>query len=229
MPRAVPLGLQPLQDARSGAKPQARMSTARLRLHVAGALAALARPGARSASAHRRGRVLADPRAAQGDAHQPREVLSAHDADRARATRARALPRVLPRVHRAGHPVVVAARAHRGAGAASRASSTCKAHRRKAIVFAPHFVGFEATLARLGARVPGGDDVLAAEGPACSSARLLAGRTRFGGLMYPRQAGIKKGSEVDRVGQRSTTTCPTSTSARSARCSCRSSACPPPP
>ncbi len=65
----------------------------------------------------------------------------------------------------------------------------------KTIVFAPHFVGFEATLARLALDYPVAMMYSRQKDPQFES-RLLAGRTRFGGVMYPRQGGIKKGIEL---------------------------------
>jgi KDO2-lipid IV(A) lauroyltransferase len=65
----------------------------------------------------------------------------------------------------------------------------------KTIVFAPHFVGFEATLARLALEFPVAM-MYSRQKDALFEARLLAGRTRFGGFMYPRQGGIKKGIEL---------------------------------
>jgi KDO2-lipid IV(A) lauroyltransferase len=65
----------------------------------------------------------------------------------------------------------------------------------KTIVFAPHFVGFEATLARLGLEFPVAMMYSRQKDPAFER-RLLAGRTRFGGVMLPRQAGIKSGIEI---------------------------------
>jgi KDO2-lipid IV(A) lauroyltransferase len=65
----------------------------------------------------------------------------------------------------------------------------------KTIVFAPHFVGFEATLARLALDYPVAMMYSRQKDPRFES-RLLAGRTRFGGVMYPRQGGIKKGIEL---------------------------------
>jgi len=66
---------------------------------------------------------------------------------------------------------------------------------RKPSVFAPHFVGFEATLARLALDFPVSMMYSRQKDPRFE-ARLLAGRTRFGGVMFPRQAGIKKGIEI---------------------------------
>jgi KDO2-lipid IV(A) lauroyltransferase len=65
----------------------------------------------------------------------------------------------------------------------------------KVIVFAPHFVGFEATLARLALEFPVAMMYSRQKDP-LFEARLVAGRTRFGGLMYPRQGGIKRGIEL---------------------------------
>ena len=65
----------------------------------------------------------------------------------------------------------------------------------KTIVFAPHFVGFEATLARLALEFPVAMMYSRQKDP-LFEARLLRGRTRFGGVMFPRQAGIKTGIEV---------------------------------
>jgi KDO2-lipid IV(A) lauroyltransferase len=66
---------------------------------------------------------------------------------------------------------------------------------KKIIVFAPHFVGFEATLARLALEFPVAMMYSRQKDP-LFEARLLAGRTRFGGVMTPRQAGIKKGIDL---------------------------------
>jgi KDO2-lipid IV(A) lauroyltransferase len=65
----------------------------------------------------------------------------------------------------------------------------------KTIVFSPHFVGFEATLARLALEFPVAMMYSRQKDP-LFEARLLAGRTRFGGVMFPRQAGIKTGIRV---------------------------------
>ena len=69
----------------------------------------------------------------------------------------------------------------------------------KTIVFAPHFVGFEATLARLALDYPVAMMYSRQKDPRFE-ARLLAGRTRFGGVMYPRQGGIKRGIELINAG-----------------------------
>jgi KDO2-lipid IV(A) lauroyltransferase len=66
---------------------------------------------------------------------------------------------------------------------------------RKTIVFAPHFVGFEATLARLALEFPVAMMYSRQKDPRFE-ARLYAGRTRFGGVMYPRQGGIKRGIDL---------------------------------
>ena len=65
----------------------------------------------------------------------------------------------------------------------------------KTIVFAPHFVGFEATLSRLALDFPVSMMYSRQKDPLFEG-RLLKGRTRFGGVMFPRQAGIKKGIEI---------------------------------
>jgi KDO2-lipid IV(A) lauroyltransferase len=65
----------------------------------------------------------------------------------------------------------------------------------KTIVFASHFVGFEATLARLGLEFPVAMMYSRQKDPRFE-ARLYQGRTRFGGVMLPRQAGIKSGIEI---------------------------------
>jgi Kdo2-lipid IVA lauroyltransferase/acyltransferase len=59
----------------------------------------------------------------------------------------------------------------------------------RAIVFAPHFVGFEATLIRLTLDWPLAGMYSRQKDPVFD-ARLVASRTRFGGKAYPRQAGI---------------------------------------
>jgi KDO2-lipid IV(A) lauroyltransferase len=65
----------------------------------------------------------------------------------------------------------------------------------RTVVFAPHFVGFEATLARLALDFPVAM-MYSRQKNQAFEVRLLAGRTRFGGLMYPRQGGIKRGIEL---------------------------------
>jgi KDO2-lipid IV(A) lauroyltransferase len=70
---------------------------------------------------------------------------------------------------------------------------------KKVILFAPHFVGFEATLARLALEFPVAMMYSRQKDPRFE-ARLLAGRTRFGGVMYPRQGGIKRGIELIEAG-----------------------------
>jgi Kdo2-lipid IVA lauroyltransferase/acyltransferase len=69
-----------------------------------------------------------------------------------------------------------------------------KGHART-IVFAPHFVGFEATLYRLSLDHPVAMMYSRQKDPLFER-HLLRGRTRFGGFMYPRQGGIKKGIEL---------------------------------
>jgi KDO2-lipid IV(A) lauroyltransferase len=73
-----------------------------------------------------------------------------------------------------------------------------KGHART-IVFAPHFVGFEATLMRLGLDFPVAMMYSRQKDPRFE-ARLYKGRTRFGSQMYPRQGGIKKGIEIINAG-----------------------------
>jgi KDO2-lipid IV(A) lauroyltransferase len=69
----------------------------------------------------------------------------------------------------------------------------------KIIILAPHFVGFEATLARLSLEFPVAMMYSRQKDPRFE-ARLVAGRTRFGGVMYPRQGGIKRGVELINAG-----------------------------
>jgi Kdo2-lipid IVA lauroyltransferase/acyltransferase len=64
-----------------------------------------------------------------------------------------------------------------------------------AIVFAPHFVGLDATLARLSVEFPVAMMYSRQKDPLFD--RLLyQGRTRFGARLYPRQAGIKEGLQA---------------------------------
>jgi KDO2-lipid IV(A) lauroyltransferase len=69
----------------------------------------------------------------------------------------------------------------------------------KTIVFSPHFVGFEATLARLGLEAPISMMYSRQKDPVFE-ARLYNARTRFGGVMFPRQAGIKQSIEMINAG-----------------------------
>ena len=69
----------------------------------------------------------------------------------------------------------------------------------KTIIFSPHFVGFEATLSRLTLEFPVAMMYSRQKDPRFE-ARLVAGRTRFGGVMYPRQGGIKRGIELINAG-----------------------------
>ena len=63
---------------------------------------------------------------------------------------------------------------------------------RKVILFAPHFVGLDATLSRLSLDYPVAMMYSRQKDPRFE--RLLyRGRTRFGGRMFPRQAGVKEG------------------------------------
>jgi Kdo2-lipid IVA lauroyltransferase/acyltransferase len=66
---------------------------------------------------------------------------------------------------------------------------------RKTIVFAPHFVGFEATMLRLGMGLRLSLMYSRQKDPVFD-ARLVKGRSRFGNVLFPRQAGIKKGIEL---------------------------------
>jgi Kdo2-lipid IVA lauroyltransferase/acyltransferase len=62
----------------------------------------------------------------------------------------------------------------------------------KTILLAPHFVGLDATLARLSLDYPVAMMYSRQKDPLFD--RLMAGgRTRFGGQMFPRQAGVKEG------------------------------------
>src|SRR5687767_12769143 len=70
----------------------------------------------------------------------------------------------------------------------------------KTIVFAPHFIGFEATLVRLTLDYPLAMMYSRQKDPSFE-ARLLAGRMRFGGVMIPRQAGVKEGIELIDAGR----------------------------
>jgi len=70
---------------------------------------------------------------------------------------------------------------------------------RPLVLFSPHFVGFEATLARLALEFPVAMMYSRQKDP-LFEARLIAGRTRFGALMFPRQAGIKSGIRVIQSG-----------------------------
>jgi Kdo2-lipid IVA lauroyltransferase/acyltransferase len=63
---------------------------------------------------------------------------------------------------------------------------------RKTIVFAPHFVGLDATLSRLSLDFPVAMMYSRQKDPLFESL-LYRGRTRFGGLMFPRQAGVQEG------------------------------------
>ena len=63
------------------------------------------------------------------------------------------------------------------------------------IVFAPHFVGLDATLSRLSLEFPVAMMYARQKDPLFE--RLLyQGRTRFGGRMFPRQAGVKEGLQA---------------------------------
>jgi len=60
------------------------------------------------------------------------------------------------------------------------------------ILFAPHFVGLDATLTRLSLDFPVAMMYSRQKDPAVER-HLYRGRTRFGGRMIPRQAGVKEG------------------------------------
>ena len=62
----------------------------------------------------------------------------------------------------------------------------------RTIVFAPHFVGLDATLLRLSLQYPVAMMYSRQKDPRFESL-LYRGRTRFGGRMFPRQAGVKEG------------------------------------
>ena len=63
---------------------------------------------------------------------------------------------------------------------------------KRVIVFAPHFVGLDATLSRLSGEFPVAMMYSRQKDPRFDSL-MLRGRTRFGGRMYPRQDGIRAG------------------------------------
>jgi KDO2-lipid IV(A) lauroyltransferase len=60
------------------------------------------------------------------------------------------------------------------------------------VIFAPHFVGLDATLSRLSCDFPVAM-MFSRQKDRLFDSLLYRGRTRFGGRMYPRQAGIKEG------------------------------------
>lgn len=71
----------------------------------------------------------------------------------------------------------------------------------RVILFAPHFVGLDATLQRLSLEVPVAMMFSRQKDPLFD--RLLyRGRTRFGGRMFPRQAGVKEGLRAIEEGAR---------------------------
>ena len=63
---------------------------------------------------------------------------------------------------------------------------------KRIILFAPHFVGLDATLLRLSLERPVAMMYSRQKDPRFE-ALLYRGRTRFGGQMFPRQAGVKEG------------------------------------
>jgi KDO2-lipid IV(A) lauroyltransferase len=66
---------------------------------------------------------------------------------------------------------------------------------KKTVLLAPHFVGLDATLTRLSLDYPVAMMYSRQKDPAFD-ALMYRGRTRFGGKMFPRQAGIKEGLRV---------------------------------
>jgi len=72
---------------------------------------------------------------------------------------------------------------------------------RPVILFAPHFVGLDATLQRLSLDVPVAMMYARQKNPLMERV-LYKGRSRFGGLMFPRQAGVKEGLRVIAEGTR---------------------------
>jgi KDO2-lipid IV(A) lauroyltransferase len=69
------------------------------------------------------------------------------------------------------------------------------------ILFAPHFVGLDATLQRLSLEFPVAMMYARQKNPLFERV-LYKGRTRFGGRMFPRQTGIKEGLRVIAEGVR---------------------------
>ena len=70
----------------------------------------------------------------------------------------------------------------------------------RTILFAPHFVGFEATLIRLSIDFPM-SGMYSRQKDKVFEARLTASRTRFGGEPLPRQAGIRPGLRAIKAGR----------------------------
>lgn len=69
------------------------------------------------------------------------------------------------------------------------------------ILFAPHFVGLDATLQRLSLDFPVAMMYARQKNPLMERV-LYEGRTRFGGQMFPRQAGVKVGLQAIAEGAR---------------------------
>jgi KDO2-lipid IV(A) lauroyltransferase len=69
------------------------------------------------------------------------------------------------------------------------------------ILFAPHFVGLDATLQRLSLEFPVAMMYARQKNPLMERV-LYRGRTRFGGRMFPRQAGVKEGLRAIAEGAR---------------------------
>ena len=72
---------------------------------------------------------------------------------------------------------------------------------RPVIIFAPHFVGLDATLQRLSLEMPVAMMYARQKDPDFEAA-LYRGRTRFGGHMFTRQAGVKEGLRAIASGER---------------------------
>lgn len=70
---------------------------------------------------------------------------------------------------------------------------------RRVILFAPHFVGLDATLARLSCDFPIAM-MFSRQKDRVLDSLVYRGRTRFGGWMFPRQAGIKEGLRAIEAG-----------------------------
>jgi KDO2-lipid IV(A) lauroyltransferase len=72
---------------------------------------------------------------------------------------------------------------------------------RPVIIFSPHFVGLDATLQRLSLDMPVAMMYARQKNPLFERV-LYKGRTRFGGRMFPRQAGVKVGLQAIAEGAR---------------------------
>ena len=172
-------------------------------LHVAAAPASLESRCGWWASAVGCDHVLADPRAAQGDPRQPREVLSADAGARsASGWRARISA---PSAARSSS---TASCGGRGASASSELVRLEGIEHLQAlegkpvILFAPHFVGLDATLAAALARDADGHDVFAAEGPAVRARCCTRGARASAARMYPAPGGHQGGLQAIEAGER---------------------------